>query len=330
MKDLFERLNDEEVDLSEFEGSPLSDIEKKAAKKRIKAKLRSRSNSKRNTFAVIASLAIAIIIGVNSNYALADIPIIGGALEEFVYSKERSLKDYKTVIGQSEVDNGMRVTLNEVILDEGQLLISSTFHTDLLDEDLAYNWYSDIELYINGKEMSYGGGGGPSRITNSTVQYFWAADIKDIELKENHKIKIVFKNLSRSDSKKMTKGKWGFEFTATGEKLMKNRKSVPIYREFTLDNGQKVKVEEIILTPVSTRITYKMENVSSDLYFKIEDQDGMELQEISGQSLGYENYNRFIALEHDARKLKIIPYILTDDDRKEQVLYDEIFEIDVN
>ena len=63
-----------------------------------------------------------------SKYTLADIPIIGNALEKFVYSQEGSLSDYKTVIGDSVKDNGVKVTLNEIILDEGQLLISSTFH----------------------------------------------------------------------------------------------------------------------------------------------------------------------------------------------------------
>ena len=334
MKNLFERLNEEKINLSEFEGGQLTDIEKKATKKRIKAKLNGRSGNKRRVLAVVASLAalVMMIIGMNSKIALADIPIIGNALEEFVYSKERSLKDYKTIIGESVEDNGMRVTLNEVILDEGQLLISSTFHTELSDNDLAYNWYSDIEVYINDSKSSLGGGGGPEGITNSTVNYFWTTDLQNIKLQDNQQIKIVFNNLERSDSKKLTKGKWSFEFTASGEKLMADRNSIPIDKYFTLEDGVKVNVEELILTPVSTMITYKMENLSSDLHFRIEDQNGMELQEFSAQTSGYNNYNRFIALENNITKLKVIPYIYSDDagvDRNEKVLYDEIFEIDV-
>jgi hypothetical protein len=264
--------------------------------------------------------------------ALSNIPIIGSALEEFVYSKERSLKDYKTVIGESVEDNGMRVTLNEVIVDEDQLLISSTFHTDLSDKDLDYNWFSDIEVYINGSESLLGGGGGPKEITNSTVNYFWAADLQNINLEDKQQIKIVFNNLERSDSKKVTKGKWSFEFTASGEKLMANRKSIPIDKHFILEDGQKVKVEELVLTPVSTRLNYKMENGTKDLHFRFEDQNGMELQEFSAQTMGYNNYNRLVALENHVTKLKVIPYIYTDDagvDSNEKVLYDEIFEIDV-
>lgn len=266
--------------------------------------------------------------------ALSNIPIIGSALEEFVYSKEHSLQDYKTVIGESVEDNGMKVTLNEVILDEGQLLISSTFHTELTDEDLDYNWYSDIEIYINGSELSLGEGGGPEAITHSTVNYFWAADLQNIKLQDNHQIKIVFNNLERSDSNKVTKGKWSFEFTASGEKLMANRKSIPIDNHFILEDGQKIVVEELILTPVSTRLNYKMENMENgtDLYFRFEDQNGVEIQGLSAQTMGFSNYNRFVALENHVTKLKVIPYIYSDDtgeDRNEKVLYDDIFEIDV-
>lgn len=332
MKNLFESLNDEKINLSEFEGAQLADIEKKATKKRIRAKLKNRSGNKKRILAVAASLAVITILGMNSKYTLADIPIIGNALEKFVYSQEGSLNDYKTVIGESVKDNGMKVTLNEIILDEGQLLISSTFHTDLSDEDLAYNWFSNIEVYMNGKKSDLGGGGGPKRITNSAVDYFWASDIKNINLQDNQQFKIVFNNLERSDSKKLIKGKWSFEFTASGEKLMADKKSIPVNKNFTLENGQKVTVEELILTPVSTMITYKMEDISNDLHFRLEDQNGMELEEFSAQTSGYNNYNRFIALENNIIKLKVIPYIYSNDDRvnkKEVILYDEIFEIDV-
>ncbi|MEH7122430.1 DUF4179 domain-containing protein [Bacillus sp. JJ1773] len=332
MKNLFERLNDEKIKLSEFEGGQLTDIEKKATKKRIKAKLKSRSGNKRRILAVAASLAVITILGMNTNYTLADIPIIGSALEKFVYSQEDSLSDYKTVIGESVESNGVKVTLNEIILDEGQLLISSTFHTDLSDSDLAYNWYSNIGVYIDGKKSDLGGGGGPKEITNSAVNYFWASDIKNINLQDNQQIKIVFNNLERSDTKKLIKGKWSFEFTASGEKLMAEKKSIPINKYITLEDGQKVTVEELILTPVSTMITYKMNDISNDLHFRIEDQNGMELQEFSARTSSYINYYRFIALENNITKLRIIPYIYSNDagvDKNEVILYDEIFEIDV-
>ncbi|MDQ0233203.1 DUF4179 domain-containing protein [Metabacillus malikii] len=332
MKNLFESLNDEKITLLEFEDGQITDIEKKATKKRIKAKLKSRSGNKKRILAVAASLVVITILGMNTKYTLADIPIIGDALEKFVHSQEGSLSDYKTVIGESVESNGVKLTLNEIILDEGQLLISSTFHTDISDNDLAYNWYSKIEVYINGKKSDLGGGGGPEGITNSAVNYFWTSDLKNIKLQDNQQIKIVFNDLERSDSKKLIKGKWSFEFTASGEKLRADKKSIPANKYFILEEGQKVTVEELILTPVSTVITYKMEGISNDLYFRLEDQNGMKLQEFSRQLSSDININRFIALENNIVKLKVIPYIYSNEagvDNNEVILYDEIFEIDV-
>lgn len=332
MKNLFERLNDEKMNLSEFEGGQLTDIEKKATKKRIKAKLKSRSGNKKRILAVAASLAVITILGMNTKYTLADIPIIGNALEKFVYSQEGSLSDYKTVIGDSVKDNGVKVTLNEIILDEGQLLISSTFHTELSDSDVAYNWYSNIEVYINGSKTKGRGGGGPEEITNSAVNYFWASDLRNLNLQDHQQIKIVFNNLERSDSKKLIDGTWSFEFTTSGEKLKADKKSIPINKYFTLKGGQQVTVEELILTPVSTMITYNTENISNDLHFRIEDQNRVELQELSANIPGYNSYIRFIALENNITKLRVIPYIYSNDagvDKNEVILYDEIFEVDV-
>ncbi|GKU83042.1 DUF4179 domain-containing protein [Niallia sp. NCCP-28] len=331
MENLFERVNEENMDLSEFEGNPLTDVEKKAIKKRIKTKLKRKSGKKRKVFAAVASLSIILLIEMNSNYALADIPVIGNALEKFVYSKEDSLHNYKTVIGETVEDNGMKVTLNEVLLDDGQLLISSTFHTNLTNKDLDYNWFSDIDVYINGKKSELSGGGGPNEITNSAVKYFWTTDLQNINMKDNQKIKIVFHNLERSDAKKIIKGKWRFTFNASGKKLAANEKIIPIDRSFTLEDNQKVTIEKLIITPVSTKLTYKINTADTDLSFRMHDQNGVELQGFSASTSGYDNYNRFIALQSTVPKLKVIPYITSYDeiDINEKILYDKVFEIKV-
>src|SRR5690625_974668 len=261
---------------------------------------------------------------------LSNLPIVGDALEEFVYSKDGSLHDYKTIIGKSVENNGTEVTLNEVILDDGQLLISSTFHTDLTDEDLDYNWHSEVDIYIDGKLSSDGGGGHVHGITNSAVNYFWTAFLQDIKLCVDQEIKIVFSHLKRNDLNKEIKGKWSFEFTASSEKLMENRETIQVNNHFSLEGGQQINVKELIITPVSTKLNYTMKNITEDISFKLEDQNGIEIQEFSAEPMGASNYNRFVALESDVTKLKVIPYIdFHDAERKEQILYDDIFEIDV-
>lgn len=328
MKELLQKLNDEKINFEDFEEYTLSEIEKKSIKKRLIKKLKKRHWISIKTLSAVASLALISMIAVNSNFALANIPIIGEKLEAFVYSQAGTLTNYKTIIGDSVEDNGVKVTLNEVILDEGQLLISSTFHKELENDDLAYNWFSNIDIYIDGQKIELGGGGGPTEITESYINYFWAADIGQIDLQKEKAIRIVFNNLERSDSEKIVKGKWSFKFDASGENLMANSKKIPIHHSFTLENGQYIEVEDLILTPVSSKLVFKMNNIQEDVYFKIENEHGEEIQGTNGKYSGYENYNRFAAIK--GSKVKIIPVLLKEDRSQEYILTNEIIELDLD
>ncbi len=327
LKDLFKELNDENIDFEQFEEQSLTDLEKKRIKYRIKKKVKGRRSIPVKMLSAIATLGLVSIIAVNSNFALANIPIIGEKLEAFVYSHVGTLTDYKTIIGDSVEDNGVKVTLNEIILDDGQLLISSTFHTKLKGDDLAFNWFSDIDVYIDGQLIKMGGHGGPQEITESYIHYFWAADIGKMDLQKEKAIRIVYNDLRKSNSEKMMKGNWKFNFKASGENLIANTKRIPLHHRFSLENGQNVIVEELVLTPISSRLVYKMENISKDVFFKIENEHGEEIQALMAQQFHYENYNRFVALE--GGKIKIIP-VSYKERNQEHIHADEIIELDLD
>lgn len=329
MKELFEQMNDEKINFEEYEDCPLTTIEKKSIKKRIKKKLNRRHSIPLKTLSAVASLVLISTIALNSNFALADIPIVGEKLEAFVHSQAGTLSDFKTIIGESVEENGIKVTLNEVILDEGQLLISSTFHSQLENNDLVYNWFSDIDVYIDGQIIQQGGGGGPQEITETYINYFWTADIGHMDLQKEKSIRIVFNDLRRSDSEKMLKGKWAFKFKASGKNLIASSKKIPINHSFTLENGQNIELEELILTPVSSKLVYKMSNIYVDVYFKIENEHGEAIQEIlMAKQFHYENYKRFAAIE--GGKIRIIPIVSKEKHSQELILTDEIIELDLD
>ncbi|WP_062106781.1 DUF4179 domain-containing protein [Bacillus niameyensis] len=324
----FDQFNDETIDLAEFEGETLTDLEKGRIKKRIQKKIRTRKMRRKVAIPAVAAVVFISALAMNSNFALADLPIIGAKLEKFVLAQQEGLTDYKTILGKTVEDQGMKVTLNEVILDEGQLLIGSTFHTNLEGSDLAYNWYTNIEVYLDGKEIALGGGGGPEEITNSHVQYFWTQEIGPLLTKKDQRVKIVFKDLKRSDDQKELEGTWSFEFMASAENLMAHTKTIPIHHQFVTADGQKVEVDELILTPVSTKLSYIVNDPTEDeIYFKIEDDKGKELQAFFGSIGTKENYNRFIAIADDVQKIKLTPFINME--KGEMVMEDKSFEVDL-
>lgn len=327
MNEGFDQFNNETINLAEFEGESLTELEKRRIKKRIQKKIRTRKMRRKAAIPAVAAVVFISALAMNSNFALADIPMIGAKLEKFVLAQQGGLADYKTILGKTVEDQGMKVTLNEVILDEGQLLIGSTFHTDLEDADLAYNWYTNIEVYLDGIELG-GGGGGPEEITNSHVQYFWTQEIGPLLTNKDQRVKIVFKDLKRSDDKKELGGTWSFEFMASAENLMANTTTIPIHHQFVTADGQEVEVEDLILTPVSTKLSYKVNDpTDDDIYFKIEDDKGKELQTFFSSTGTNENYNRFIAIADDVQKIKLTPFI--DKEKGEMAMEDQSFEVDL-
>lgn len=132
----------------------------------------------------------------------------------------------------------------------------------------------------------------------------------------------------RSDSSEKINGKWTFKFNASGENLLANSKKIPLQHRFTLESGQTIELEEITLTPVSSKLNYKMHNIYDDVYFKLEDENGIEIQEIMAQYGISENYNRFAAIQ--GGKIKIIPVLLNEERTQEIILTNEIIELDLD
>lgn len=339
MKNTFKRLNDEKIDLSAYEDFPLTDVEKRAIKKRIKSKLKSRKKSRKKLLVAAASLAAFMFLIVKTHlYIFTDIPIIGSIVEEYIPCKGQSLKDYQTVIGETVVDNGIIVKFNEVILDDERLIISSTFQSHQVN--LADIMFPIPKVCINGQEMIDDGVRESIKINDSTYTYLAAISLENVHVEDKLNMNIVYENIEminpdNPDNPVQLSGKWRFTFTASGEELLAESKKIALNKIFTLENGQKITVEELIITPASTKLNYKVENgLEYDVNFNIENQYGEQIFLRTAGILNEISYNRFIALDENTTKLKITPYISREakeagEKGTNQVLYDKAFYVDI-
>ncbi len=271
--------------------------------------------------------------------ALADIPLIGSVIEEYVNNeedvnnKEAPLDDYKTVVGQTVTDNGIKVRLNEVLLDEGRLVISSTFQSNEIKLDNIFLPFPDV--YINGKEVNGGGGGGREKKQNdSTYTFFTAVNLGTVNTRGDLDIEIVYRNISMHN-KQSVKGTWRFAFTTSGDKLLPETKEIPINQSFALENGQQIKVQNLKVTPISTKLNYQMMNGTQfDVLFRIEDQNGKEVKRVSGHTLAENSHIRFETLNDYVGTLKITPYVISGEEGEKKtddykVLHDRVIEVEV-
>ena len=337
MKGLYKALNEVEIDISEYKSTELTDVEKQSMKKRVKMKIRGRKKiNKLRVGGVAAAVIIMFSFGLSSNMiTLAKVPIIGCLLEDYLkLSDDQSLEDYKTVIGKTVEDKRGEITLNEVLIDEGQLIVNSTFHSS---EDIFEKSLSPFPtIYIDGEHIVSGASGDVKMIDESTYTLFSATDINNIELNKIQKVEVVYQDIGISSR---VDGKWEFEFQTSGESLLIDRKVVPISSEFSLENGQQIIVDEIVLTPASTTLNYQMLSEEEyvydyDVHFVVEDETGKKYDPTSASTLGKNSHIRFEVLDEKVMKLKITPYLISGKEGQgktdfHKVLNDEEFEVDL-
>ncbi|MCV5433708.1 hypothetical protein OFN37_31845, partial [Escherichia coli] len=91
------------MDENEYEEVNLTHIEKKKIKKRIRKKIETnKAHTKRNIAIVTTAAALFIMMmTVDMRRMIADIPLIGSKMEDYVNSRGEPLKEYKTTIGQT-------------------------------------------------------------------------------------------------------------------------------------------------------------------------------------------------------------------------------------
>ncbi|MGO0657855.1 DUF4179 domain-containing protein [Bacillus mycoides] len=338
MKDPYEMLNDLKIDENEYKEVNLTHIEKKKIQKRISKKIRkNKGHTKRNIAIVTSAAALFIMMmTVDMRRMIADIPLIGSEMEDYVNSRGEPLKEYKTTIGQTVYDNGVEVRLDEVMIDEGQIIVNSTFKSNSVNLGDIFLPYPDV--YINGKELNGSGGGGKQRVNDYTYTFFTTTNLKDSQMKPMEldgelDIQIIYRRLMPLKDKTSIKGEWGFSFKASGDKLKAETKTIPIHKHFKLENGQKIEVEDLKVSPISTKLNYKMLNgMKLEVKFIAKDQDGNELIPDSGLTLSKNSYWRFEKLEDSVTKIILTPVLTSGEEGEKKtnyrkVLTEEEFEV---
>lgn len=338
MKDVYQMLNEVDIDLMEYDIPELTSYEKKKMKKRMTKKIQNRARQSRSKlWAISAAVLIILSLGIGMQpTALAKMPILGPILEHYLGMDDgQPLENYKTILGQSIENEQGSITLNEVIIDEGRLLINSTFETRS-DNIKLENVNPFPAISINGEEVSANGGGDVEQLGDSTYSLFSSMDVQDLDLSKPLEIKIAYEDLGRGVS---DKEEWAFEFMASGESLLAESKTIPINQQFSLQNGQRVVVEELILSPVSSTLKYhiysnKGMNYEFDVRLLVEDEMGKIYEPQEELTLAKGAYIRFEVLAEEISTLKITPFVISGKEGEEktdyhEMLYKEAFEVKI-
>lgn len=333
MKDLFASLNDVVIDFENYEDRRLTEPEKRKIKQRLTKLLRGRQPGKTRPIVTAAALLLVFCLGftgiAQNPGVLAHIPLIGASLEGYIHSNRSDLQDYKTVIGTTVEDNGIEIRLNEVLLDNGRLVVSNTFRSYTVDLERVS---MTPTVYIDGKKIQMGSHGSMEKVDEFTCLSNLSLDLEGVDISQMLNIRLSYNDMFYTDTGKRVKGHWeDFEFSASGQKLMSETRTVVINRELHFEDGQEIVVKDLVISPFSTTLNYSSVNGSEHISFEIEDQDGNRQFANRAKVLSAESYNRFEqkSLEK-ARRATIIPVRLNRDTGKFEPYPDQAFEVNLD
>jgi len=340
MRDIFELLNDIELDENEFVEMEVSEVEKARVKNALKKSIKEKKkliswNWKKNTIAASILVCISVTtIGLTLPAYAKNIPVIdnifrffdngGNGIDEKHkdYPSHNSVNkgtglynDYKKIsntVNLTKESNGIKFTINDAVFDGKTVTLTYTIESkqDLGNVNISMPKISGMN--------AIGGSGKTSKINpNKYVGIMTASNMEDTKL-DIAKIQWNIEGMKNPENDTFIKGNWNFSFSlnATDSKtLLTNGNSE--------QNGVKVNINQITINPMSFTINYDQEvskttrKKSDAVYVELEIEDNLG-NTYSGRDNGGKGtkdaYNisgskTFGKLNSNATELIITPHI---------------------
>lgn len=190
----------------------------------------------------------------------------------FLFKEDLNFEDYKTVVDIT-TENGLgRLTLNEIIIDDNQILLNSTFKP-VKDLNFDHQIFFFPQVFVNGKEFTVRNGG--QTIQQSDKSYTIYSSVKLSELPEDKILNLDIRYNDWNGEKKIDEP-WEFQVEASQERLQEDKKVFPVEKKVKLLDGQEITIEKVVSTPISTTIYFRSENslLNKALHFKIQSATG--------------------------------------------------------
>ncbi|WP_042272602.1 DUF4179 domain-containing protein [[Clostridium] dakarense] len=272
---IYEMLNEANIDLDEYKKQDFTEFEKKKIKNRFKRSINKKNFYKKGI--AVASVAVVSVGILGSNvgtYAFETLGAIAYDISESLGIK-KDIAEYKTVVNQGITKNGIKVKLNEVILDNEELIVSTTATSDKKLDESGYISISG-DVYINGRRVSDGSSGGASKLDDYSTESVISHSLDNIDeddLKGDINIKIKYNDALIGG--KVIRGSWVFEFKTNGDELRAETKEIKLENTFKFDNGQNIKLEKYTSNDIGQKIYFSLDSKGTDYNMELRGHDDL-------------------------------------------------------
>ena len=249
---VYKELNEIEIDLGEFEEATFTKLEKKRVQKLVKKKLKL---VKPNKGVGVAASALVIGLLVMNHQTIANTPFIAV-----------DWSPYKTVIGETRTTEMGDLTLNEVIVNYDKIMISATFEKNEATA-FSYRHHFSPTIIINGEKVETEGRAAQSIEQNSSMYTIY----NEITLAEpveatDFDVQITYDKIHTPQTKPLEgetlEQPWVFDIKASQLTVQNETTVHDLHETIQLQNGEKLVIDRIVTTPISTTIFYS--GLSSD------------------------------------------------------------------
>jgi len=313
---IYKELNDINTDISEFQEIPISDMEKKRIMKGFKKKITPRKQKKKwlgVSVVVVAACVLSLSLTLDKG-TIASMPFVGGIVEKYMYPNANiNFSSYKTAIGETAENARGKLTLNEVMLDDQQLVLSATFEpADGVRFD--YQTFLAPKVKINGQDFSVTTGGESIELNDDMFTIYNDIDLsKTIETEDVH-IEISYDTWQHKlQDFEVIEQPWTFDVQVSQANLLADKKVFELNKLITLNNGEKVTIDKVVSTPISTTVYYDLSQSKSEkIYFLIQSEEGKTEQfseaSTSNDNVGDVSYVRFNGFTFEDTKYYLVAY----------------------
>lgn len=330
MKDIYELLNDIDIDETEFKEMEVSELEKAKVTRTLKKSISKKKKMKRWQKNVLAASIIfglsTATIGLSFTASAKSIPLMGDIFSYF--SNENSglsdaikngkglysdYKAYSNEIGLTKESNGLTFTINDAIYDGKTVTITYIIESE---EDLG-----DGSFFIpspNIKEMkAQGGSDGISKVADK--KYVGLLTVSNLEDLKVDKVNIDWdiNSIGITDMDKEIKGNWDFAFS-----LKATESNEKVINKSVNQHGLKVSVKKLSISPMSfvvdyhQEVSYSVKNKWDEAYVELSIRDDLG-NVYAGQGnggSGIDSYNlnfskTFQKIDPNATKLIATPHV---------------------
>lgn len=304
---IYKDLNDIRMDLELYPEEKLTSFERKKWEKRIVKKLRKQKPVYKKKYSTIAA-AVILVMGISLStgfVSIANMPFVGGMIEKYIDRNEPlDYAAYKTAVGTTAENEFGKMTLNEVLIDGGRLLISSTFeprkgiHFD-------YRMHPMPKVLINGQNLTSTKGGQSIEINDSMFTIYNDIELMEIPIGEAIRFHIAYDHL---DYKLPMDHPWVFDIEVPTEQLAAVSETIIFNREIRMGNGLSIRLEKMIVTPISTVLYYDWPEQANHIAFKIMSESGNEILPSTTAITSEESYNRYRSIDLQSEKYYLVPF----------------------